>query len=207
MDPQDTIDFSREAIIMVGIVGGPILAAGLVIGLLVGIFQAMTQIQDQTVSAVPKILGMLLVTMLVLPWVGERMIDYTRETLSTPMIGGAGTAQTTPMTSQSTVALMPNSGSSTFESNSRSPFSLASSSSSQRNDFKELQPDRFAARPTPVAPPLKRSATSMPTLDPLPNSMPNLRSGQQPDAGSSMPQFQQLRRHIEPTANSADLEG
>ena len=89
MDPQDTIDFSREALTMVAIVGGPILVAGLAIGLIVGIFQAMTQIQDQTVSAVPKILGMLLVTMLVLPWVGERMIDYTQKTLGTPMIGGS----------------------------------------------------------------------------------------------------------------------
>jgi len=88
MSPQDTIDLSREAITMAGIIGGPILAAGLLIGLLLGVLQAMTQIQDQTVSAVPKIVGMSLVALLALPWMSSRMVDFTRDTLSRPLIGG-----------------------------------------------------------------------------------------------------------------------
>lgn len=88
MVPQDTIDLSREAITMAAIVGGPILAAGLLIGLLLGVFQAMTQIQDQTVSAVPKIVGMALVALLTLPWMSERMVDFTRSTISRPLVGG-----------------------------------------------------------------------------------------------------------------------
>ena len=88
MSPQDTIDLSREAITMAATIGGPILAAGLLIGLLIGVLQAMTQIQDQTVSAVPKIVGMALVALLVLPWMSDRMVDYTRESLSRPLVGG-----------------------------------------------------------------------------------------------------------------------
>lgn len=88
MSPQDTIDLSREAITMAAIIGGPILAAGLLIGLLLGVLQAMTQIQDQTVSAVPKIVGMALVALLALPWMSDRMVDFTRESLSRPLVGG-----------------------------------------------------------------------------------------------------------------------
>jgi len=60
MNPQDAIDFSREAIKTCIMVGGPILVASLLIGLIVGVIQAMTQVQDQTVSFVPKILLLLL---------------------------------------------------------------------------------------------------------------------------------------------------
>lgn len=88
MSPQDTIDLSREAITMAAIIGGPILAAGLLIGLLLGVLQAMTQIQDQTVSAVPKIIGMALVALLALPWMSSRMVDFTRESFTRPLVGG-----------------------------------------------------------------------------------------------------------------------
>ncbi len=88
MSPQDTIDLSREAITMAAIIGGPILAVGMLIGLLLGVLQAMTQIQDQTVSAVPKIVGMALVALLALPWMSSRMVDFTRESFSRPLVGG-----------------------------------------------------------------------------------------------------------------------
>jgi len=85
MNPQDAIDFSREAIKTCMLVGGPILAASLLIGLIVGIIQTMTQIQDQTVSFVPKILLLLLMIGVCLPWLTERMIDFSTESFSTPM--------------------------------------------------------------------------------------------------------------------------
>ena len=85
MNPQDAIDFSREAIKTCMLVGGPILAASLLIGLIVGVIQAMTQVQDQTVSFVPKILLLLLMIGLCLPWLTERMIDFSTESFSTPM--------------------------------------------------------------------------------------------------------------------------
>lgn len=85
MNPQDAIDLGREAIKACFLVGGPVLMASLVIGLIVGIAQAMTQVQDQTVSFVPKLLCLLVVLGLCLPWLTDQMVDFTSETLSKPM--------------------------------------------------------------------------------------------------------------------------
>lgn len=67
------------------LVGGPVLLVSLLIGLLVGVAQSMTQIQDQTVSIVPKLLGVALAIGLCLPWLSDRLVEFSRETLSTPM--------------------------------------------------------------------------------------------------------------------------
>lgn len=85
MNPQDAIDFSREAIMTCMKVGGPILVVSLVIGMLVGVFQAMTQIQDQTVSFVPKILLLLVMIGLCLPWLSDQMLDFAKQSFETPM--------------------------------------------------------------------------------------------------------------------------
>ena len=66
-------------------IGSPILIAGLVIGLVVGMLQAMTQVHDQTVAFVPKLLGLCLVIALTLPWLSSRMKDYTEELLEKPV--------------------------------------------------------------------------------------------------------------------------
>ena len=67
------------------LVGGPILAVGLLIGIAVGVFQAMTQVQDQTVSFVPKILLLLVMIGLCLPWLTYKMLDFARQSFETPM--------------------------------------------------------------------------------------------------------------------------
>ncbi len=85
MDPQVAIDLGRDAMKACFLVGGPVLLASLVIGLLIGVLQAMTQVQDQTVSFVPKLICMMLVIGLGLPWLSEQMIEFSRETLSTPL--------------------------------------------------------------------------------------------------------------------------
>lgn len=85
MNPQDAIDLGRESLKACLLVGGPVLLASLVIGLLVGVAQAMTQVQDQTVSFVPKLLCLLVVLGLCLPWLTDHMIEYTTDTLSKPM--------------------------------------------------------------------------------------------------------------------------
>ncbi|GAD19177.1 flagellar biosynthesis protein FliQ [Helicobacter fennelliae] len=55
----------------------PILATGLVIGLLISIFQATTQINEMTLSFVPKILGVIAVVIFTMPWMLNMLIDYT----------------------------------------------------------------------------------------------------------------------------------
>lgn len=183
MDPQDTIDFSREALTMVAILGGPILAAGLVIGLIVGIFQAMTQIQDQTVSAVPKMLGMLLVTIIVLPWLSDSMVDYTRATLSTPRIGAM--APMVPVEPMAPVAAV-----------EPSPYQLASATTHVVPVYNGGPVGGIANVP-PVAPPAQNGmptliqTTTMPAMEPVTTSMPIHPYGQSLEADpSALPRLQ-----------------
>lgn len=81
MSPQDAIDLVRNAILMSLIMGGPLLAVGMLVGLITSLIQALTQIQDQTVSTVPKLLAMVLAMIVALPWMTDRMIEYSKDLL------------------------------------------------------------------------------------------------------------------------------
>ncbi|VAX38567.1 Flagellar biosynthesis protein FliQ [hydrothermal vent metagenome] len=74
-----SIELSRNAVMMALTIGAPVLIAAVVVGLIVSILQAATQVQDQTVSFVPKIVIMLLTMLYFLPWVLQQMVDYTTE--------------------------------------------------------------------------------------------------------------------------------
>lgn len=78
------VDLVREALTHALILAAPILLAGLVIGLIVSIFQTVTQVQEQTLTFVPKIAGMILVGIAIIPWIVNLMIDY-----ATAMFTGA----------------------------------------------------------------------------------------------------------------------
>jgi flagellar biosynthetic protein FliQ len=82
MNPEDAVDLGREAVNMALVLGGPMLLAGLGVGLVVGLLQAVTQIQEQTVSFVPKLLAMVLVLSLTLPWLISQMVEYSRELIT-----------------------------------------------------------------------------------------------------------------------------
>ncbi len=86
MNPDQVIDVAREAIKTCLIIGGPILLVSLIVGIVIGVCQAMCQVHDQTVSFVPKLIGLILVLALALPWLTDRMIEYSRETFSTPIL-------------------------------------------------------------------------------------------------------------------------
>ena len=81
MTPNEAIDLVRDAIMMSLIVGAPLLLVGMVVGLAIGLIQALTQIQDQTVSTVPKLVAMTLAIIVCLPWLTDRMLDYSRNIL------------------------------------------------------------------------------------------------------------------------------
>ncbi len=76
---QDPVDVARLALMQALIIAVPILGSGLVVGLFISIFQAETQIQEQTLTFVPKIVVMLLVAMVLLSWISVRMIDFAVE--------------------------------------------------------------------------------------------------------------------------------
>jgi flagellar biosynthesis protein FliQ len=76
---ESSIDVVRTALIVVIKISAPILAAGVVIGLIISIIQSVTQIQEQTLVFVPKIFSMLLVAILLMHWVVQRVADFTIE--------------------------------------------------------------------------------------------------------------------------------
>jgi flagellar biosynthetic protein FliQ len=77
MEAELAIDLGRQAVVIALVIGAPVLLVGMIVGLLIGLLQALTQIQDQTVAFVPKIIAMLAVLGLCLPWLVEKMCHYS----------------------------------------------------------------------------------------------------------------------------------
>lgn len=73
MEGAEVIDVSRDAIWTIIQVGAPVLIVGLVVGVVIALFQALTQIQEMTLVFVPKILAVFFVLMLSLPFMGQAM--------------------------------------------------------------------------------------------------------------------------------------
>lgn len=78
MDAASAIDLCRSTLLSAVVIAAPMLIIGMVAGLLVGLMQALTQIQDQTVAFVPKILAMAGVLIVCLPWLVTRMVEFTQ---------------------------------------------------------------------------------------------------------------------------------
>ena len=77
MDPQVAVDLGRDALMITTIVSAPVLIAGVVVGLGIGLLQALTQVQEQTVAFVPKLVAMAVALAFSLPWILQQLIDYT----------------------------------------------------------------------------------------------------------------------------------
>lgn len=91
MSPDDAVELGRQAIMAAIVMMGPMVIAGLVLGLLIGLVQALTQIQDQTVSFVPKLLGSMLVLAISLHWLIQFFVNYTQSLFTNipeSMLGG-----------------------------------------------------------------------------------------------------------------------
>lgn len=77
MSQADILQISQDAIYTIIEVSAPILLVGLVIGLIVSIFQAMTQINEQTLVFIPKIVGIMLTILLFGSWMLTRLTEFT----------------------------------------------------------------------------------------------------------------------------------
>ena len=73
MNPADTIDFARSAILVLLEIIAPSMLTALVVGLAIGLLQALTQIQEQTLGFVPKIVAVFIVLLIALPFAGQAM--------------------------------------------------------------------------------------------------------------------------------------
>jgi flagellar biosynthetic protein FliQ len=78
MDQGTVIDFAQKALMMVVYLSAPMLGLSLIVGLAISIFQATTQIHEQTLTFVPKILAVLGAIMLFRSWMLRLLIDYTQ---------------------------------------------------------------------------------------------------------------------------------
>jgi flagellar biosynthetic protein FliQ len=77
MDLDTAIDLVRNATFLALTIGAPILIVSMVVGLAISILQAVTQIQEQTLNLVPKIVLMTVTMLVVLPWAIQRIVEYT----------------------------------------------------------------------------------------------------------------------------------
>jgi flagellar biosynthetic protein FliQ len=79
MGPDQVLELSTEALELALRVALPLLGVGLIVGLAVSIFQAVTQIQEQTLSFIPKILALAGVLIVGGPWMLNQLLSYTTE--------------------------------------------------------------------------------------------------------------------------------
>jgi flagellar biosynthetic protein FliQ len=81
MTPEAVITIGQQAVEMTLMITAPLLLTALVIGLVVSIFQAATQINEMTLSFIPKILGVFGALVLMGPWLLQLITDFTRDLL------------------------------------------------------------------------------------------------------------------------------
>ncbi len=87
MTGAETLDVARDAIWTIVVVSSPLMVVGLVVGVVVSLFQALTQIQEQTLVFVPKILALFVTLLLSLPFMSESLHGYMMR-ISSRIIGG-----------------------------------------------------------------------------------------------------------------------
>jgi len=78
MTPELVIDIGREAVQTVLMCSAPMLLSGLIVGLLISIFQAATQINEQTMTFIPKIVAVLVSLIIFAPWIIKVILAFTR---------------------------------------------------------------------------------------------------------------------------------
>lgn len=81
MTPEAVMTVARSALELTLVVSAPLLLAALGMGLIVSVFQAATQINEMTLSFIPKLVAMIATLALLGPWMVQVMVDYLRQTL------------------------------------------------------------------------------------------------------------------------------
>jgi len=78
MNADTVIDLSQQALFVITMLAAPLLLSALAIGLLIGMFQAATSINEMTLSFIPKLLVLVLAIMIAGPWMLDLLLTYTR---------------------------------------------------------------------------------------------------------------------------------
>ncbi|MDR3493600.1 MAG: flagellar biosynthesis protein FliQ [Ancalomicrobiaceae bacterium] len=88
MTGPEVLDIARDAIWTIMLIGWPVMVAGLVVGVVIGLLQAVTQIQEATLVYVPKIITIFVVLLLSLPYMGSVMSSYMDRLVERMIAGG-----------------------------------------------------------------------------------------------------------------------
>jgi flagellar biosynthesis protein FliQ len=99
MDAALVVDWSREALRVAILLGGPALLAALAVGIIVGIGQTLTQMHEPVIGLVPRVLAVLLIMLIALPWLISVWVEFART-----MIGGIPELLTASIESISRIA-------------------------------------------------------------------------------------------------------
>ena len=78
MGPETVLDIGREALWLAVLLAGPMLGAALAVGLFIGVVQAATQIQEMTLSFIPKLLALVIVLFVIGPWMLRIIVTFTQ---------------------------------------------------------------------------------------------------------------------------------
>ena len=78
MTPEFVVGFARQSIELALMISLPMLGIGLIVGVSVSIIQAATQIQEMTLSFIPKIISIFIALLLSFPWIMDKMITFTQ---------------------------------------------------------------------------------------------------------------------------------
>lgn len=82
MNEADALDIMHRAILIVLVVSGPTVAAAMLVGLIIALFQALTQVQEMTLTFVPKIVAILVTLALTASFIGGQIYAFTEELYS-----------------------------------------------------------------------------------------------------------------------------
>lgn len=83
MEMTQVLDWSREAIRMALLLGGPLLAVALAVGVVVGVLQTLTQMHEPVVGLIPRLASVLLLGLVLLPWLLGTLAAYAAEVIGT----------------------------------------------------------------------------------------------------------------------------
>jgi flagellar biosynthetic protein FliQ len=79
MTPESIMEFGQHALYVAMLVAAPLLLTALAVGLLIGVIQAATQINEMTLSFIPKLIAMALVALITGPWMLRMLVQFTRQ--------------------------------------------------------------------------------------------------------------------------------
>jgi flagellar biosynthetic protein FliQ len=79
MSLEQASDLIRNTLLLALIISAPMLMIGLIVGIVISLLQAVTQIQEQTLTFIPKIVSMVLAAVVMMPWIGHRLMSYAAD--------------------------------------------------------------------------------------------------------------------------------